>query len=261
MLSTARNRYLLTRVEQTLDQVIASQREAMKLGGYRPIRAGVAFGEGSLLPPLRLTTPGGAKVQVRGKIDRVDALPGAGDAAVFDYRLSVEPLSIQRVYHGLSLQLLTYLLLLQGAGEELAGRPLTPTAAFYLQLLRSFGDVKHPDEALDPSDPRYLLAHKPRGVFHARALPDLDSGCGEGFSMAVAAYIKKDGTFGAIADQIISGKIDVAPYRLNRVSPCPGCEYRGVCRFETSVNSYHHLASMDRGQVLEKLGQEARDEK
>ena len=45
MLSTARNRYLLRRVEKTLQEVIAAQQAMMKHSRYRPSRVGVAFGE------------------------------------------------------------------------------------------------------------------------------------------------------------------------------------------------------------------------
>ncbi|MDB5171885.1 MAG: ATP-dependent deoxyribonuclease subunit, partial [Phycisphaerales bacterium] len=232
MLGSARNRYLLARVERTLEQVLATQRELMKRSRFRPAHAGVAFGEGGRLPALRVTTPRGHEVNLHGKIDRVDTHQDDGKFAVFDYKLSVAPLSLQKVYHGLSLQLLTYLLVLQSGGEQFAGRPLSPAAGFYLQLLRFFGDVKHPDEALDPTDPRFLLALKPRGVFHADSLSDFDAECSEGPSIVVQAYVKKDGSFGyrdssdvaeaeefhallehvrrrigEIADQVVSGTI------------------------------------------------------
>ncbi|MDB5289756.1 MAG: ATP-dependent deoxyribonuclease subunit [Phycisphaerales bacterium] len=282
MLGSARNRYLLSRVERTLEQVLATQREMMKRSRFRPAHTGVAFGEGGRLPALVVTTPRGNEVSLHGKIDRIDTHQDDGKFAVFDYKLSVSPLSLQKVYHGLSMQLLTYLLVLQSGGEALAGRPLTPAAGFYLQLLRFFGDVKHPDEALDPADPRFFLSLKPRGVFHSDALPDLDTDCAEGHSMVVQAYVKKGGSFGyrdtsdvaeaeeflallahvrrrigEIADQILSGTIDITPSRLNRESPCPQCEFRGVCRFETTVNRYRILPAMKRDDVLVKLKEEA----
>lgn len=281
MLGSARNVYLLGRIERTIEQVIASQRHLMSRCAYRPLRAGLAFGPESALPPIAVSTPRGAQVDVSGKIDRIDALPESGDAIAIDYRLSASALSMQEIYHGLSLHLLAYLLALEGAGGELATQPLTPTAAFCLQLLRFYKTVKHPDDAPDPADPVTLLSPKPRGIFSSRALTDLDNACGEGWSDVVSAYLKKDGSFGyidksdaaapedfkallrhararigQIADEILSGRIDVAPYRLSNQSPCARCEYRGVCRFETSVNGYRHLPSMNRAQVMEQIRQE-----
>jgi ATP-dependent helicase/nuclease subunit B len=285
MLSNARNRYLLHRVERTLRQLIASQRELMNHSKFRPEMAGVSFGAAGPLPALELTTPQGAKVSLEGKIDRIDTLPGGDQVIAFDYRLAVGPLSLQKVHYGLSLQLLTHLLVLEAYGQQLAGRSLKPSAAFYLQLLRSLGDVDHPDEALDPDDPRYLLALKPRGIFDGRALGALDTELSEGRSMAIAAYVNKQGGFGyrgstdvadgaefsalllrvrerigTLADQIIAGRIEVTPFRLSTESPCPRCEFRGVCRFETSVNHYTILEPLGREQVLERAREQAQRE-
>jgi ATP-dependent helicase/nuclease subunit B len=282
MLSSARNAYLLARVEKTLREVVAAHREMLRHGQFRPAQSGVTFGgagssRGSL-PPLRVTTPGGEEVVLKGRIDRVDLLPGGADAAVFDYRLGSRVLSLQEVYHGLSLQLLTSLLVLDAEGAA-GGQKMTPAAAFYFQMARGIGDVKHPSEALDPSDPKYLLRVKPRGVFDGTYLPGFDSALEPGDkSDVLAVQITKDGRFGnrrssdvadrtqfrgllthvrgqlgALADGVLSGEVGVTPYRLNLDTPCPGCGYRSVCRFDPAVNRYHHLAPMSKEQVLDKV--------
>lgn len=287
MLSTARNKYLLGRIERTLEEIVASQAEMMRRGQFRPAFTGVEFGETGRLPALRVTTPAGREAVVRGAVDRVDLLPDGQHAAVFDYKMSTGALAMQDVYHGLSLQLLTYLLVLQAGGEELAGKPLTPVAAFYLPLLRRMNDVEHPDEALDPDDPRYPLRVKPRGVFDADFLPAFDSSLDRGFSDVVSAYVSKDGTLGRrsssdvaepaefaallafvrkrigeLADGIVAGVVDVLPYRMNRETPCPRCEYRSVCRFEPSINRYNNLEPIRREDALSRMseGEAARGE-
>jgi ATP-dependent helicase/DNAse subunit B len=279
MLSTARNKYLLGRVERTLNEVVASQAEMMRRGQFRPSFTGVAFGEKGALPALRVTTPHGRHAVLHGSIDRVDVLPGGTHAAVFDYKLSAGPLSMQDVYYGMSLQLLTYLLVLQANGAELAGQPITPVAAFYLPLVRRIRDVKHPEDATSPDTPKFHLRVKPRGVFDATYLDALDQSLENGaFSDVVVAYKSKDGglgrrnasdvadpaefaallsfvmrRIGQLADQIVAGRVDIAPYWINRQTPCGRCDYRSVCRFETSVNRYTILQPLRREDVLKKL--------
>jgi ATP-dependent helicase/nuclease subunit B len=278
MLSTARNKYLLGHIERTVEQIVASQAEMMRRGQFRPSSTSVEFGATGRLPALRLRTPAGRDAVLRGSIDRVDLLPGGQHAAVFDYKLSAGPLAMQEVYYGLSLQLLTYLLVLEANGEELSGRALTPVAAFYLPLLRRMGDVDHPDEALDPADPRFHLRVKPRGVFDATYLPAFDAELTQGASDVVAAHIKKDGglgyrnatdvadpaefaallryvhrRLGELADEIVAGPVDVTPYRINRATPCPRCDYRSVCRFEPSINRYNSLQPMRREEALANM--------
>lgn len=278
MLSTARNKYLLGRVERTLNEFVASQAEMMRRGQFRPSFTGVGFGEKGPLPALRVTTPAGRTAVLSGRIDRVDVLPAGEHVAVFDYKLAAGPQSMQDVYYGLSLQLLTYLLVLQANGGELAGRKLSPVAAFYLPLIRKVRDVKHPDEALDPATPRFHLRAKPRGVFDATYLDAFDAELEAGRSDVVAAYRNKAGglghrdtsdiadpaefaallghvrrRLGELADQIVAGRVDVAPYWINRRTPCGQCDYRSVCRFETSVNRYTQLQPMGRQDVFRRI--------
>ena len=277
MLSSARNAYLLDRVEKTLREVIAAHREMLRRGSFRPTKAAVSFGAGpgAALPPLKVPTPRGAELSVSGTIDRVDVSASGAEVTAFDYRLGSRTLSLQEVYHGLSLQLLTGLLALSDAAD----RP-RPAAAFYLQTTRALGLVKHPDEALDPADPRYLLRVKPRGVVEASFVPALDAGLGEGMSEVLNVSVKKDGTFGnrrgsdvaqkqefdallahvrkrlgQLADGILSGEIAVRPYRINTDTPCPQCNYRAVCRFDPAVDRYNHLTPLTKDQVLTQLAQ------
>jgi ATP-dependent helicase/nuclease subunit B len=276
MLGSARNRYLLDRSAKVLRRTALAQRELLKRGLFRPRHVGVTFGSGGAgLPALRVSTPRGAEALVHGKIDRVDCVESNGDAAVIDYRLGEGRLHIGSVLHGLSLQLLTYLLVLESNGATLAGKNLDPAAAFYLQLVRRIEDVKHPSEAPDPSDPKWHLKLKPRGLFDRRCLGALDRELFSGQSEVVQAFIKQDGALGRrntsdvaessefrellklvaaklgeLADGILSGRIDVTPYRLNDTSPCPRCEYKSVCRFDPAINRYNHLKPIGREEVF-----------
>jgi ATP-dependent helicase/nuclease subunit B len=295
MLSSARNRYIVQRIERTLEQVAASLREMESRGRLRPARTGVTFGDTGTLPAYQVRTPGGGELRLSGRIDRIDLLRpngsadggsadggsadggsadgGAGGSAggdapavvAFDYKLSAGPLPLGNLYHGLSLQLLTYLLVLQANGEQLVGKPLTPAAAFYYQVLRGLSPVDHPDDAVDPSDPRFHLRHKPRGVFDGKFFDSLDAEAAPGkASNVLAAHLKKDGQFaallsfvharlGRIGDQIMAGEVGLHPYRIGRKTPCPQCEFRPVCRFEPGVNSYRHLVPLRRLDALEKI--------
>jgi ATP-dependent helicase/nuclease subunit B len=275
MLSSARNRYLLDRTRKTLDLAAKAQREIARRGLFRPAHVGVVFGKGAAMPALRIATPAGAEVFLRGTIDRVDRVEGSQDAAVIDYRTGPSRLPIGMVLHGLSLQLLAGLLVLEANGERLSGRNLDPAAAFYVQLVRKIESVSHPDEAPQPADPRWHLKLKPRGLFDRRCLGALDKGLTQGPSEVVSASINKDGSLGrrassdvadgeefrailrsvaqklaGLGDGILSGTIDIAPYRLNQNSPCPRCEYRSVCRFDPAINKYNHLKNLSRADVL-----------
>jgi ATP-dependent helicase/nuclease subunit B len=283
MLSTARNQYLLQHVEKTIGQVVDGQRACARRGKFKPWKAELAFGISDApdsLPAFELPTPNGNIVTLHGKIDRVDLIEDQAAFAVIDYKLSGNALDLKRVYHGISLQLLTYLLVLQNAGQQLGqAQPLTPAAAFYVKLLRKLEAVAHPDEATKPDDQKFDLKVKPRGIFDRRFASALDDQLESGQSDVVQLFIKKDGGVGSksdaaepepfaallalvrrrigeLADEIIDGQISVAPYRLGLTTPCPTCAYRAVCRFDPVTDGYRSLASLSREQVIERAVEE-----
>jgi ATP-dependent helicase/DNAse subunit B len=53
--------------------------------------------------------------------------------------------------------------------------------------------------------------------------------------------------------EILSGKIDIHPYRLSGEHACKYCKYKPVCRFDWQVNDYSFLESVDKLKVLEKI--------
>ena len=282
MLSTARNRYLLDHAERTLALVANTQKTAAGRGSFRPAFLDVRFGPGDKLPPIAIQTPAGNQTLLSGKIDRIDLHPD-GSACAIDYRLRASALNAAGAYHGLSLHLLTYLLLMEKHGAQLGGnQTLTPAAAFCVQLLRSV-ERDDPETAPSPDDPQFHLRTKPRGLFDHRIAQHLDTNLTEGSSDVVHLFIKKDGSVGRanqtdsvpadqfpkllrhverriaqLTDEIIAGKIDIRPYRIGTETPCPHCEFRPLCRLEPSPGCYDDLEPMNREQFFERIADESR---
>jgi len=278
--SGARGKYLMERTRKTLVEFLASQRELIRRGRFRPAFSALTFGAGSPVPALQLISEKGTQLSVQGRIDRVDLLEGGRDVCVMSYRLKAASLSLDAVYNGLSLQLLTSLLALQANGTQLTGKPLGAAGAFTLQVPRALQDVSHPDDpkALAPDHPGFHLATKPRGIFSSRQLHQFDSDLQTGRSQVLQVLVKKDGELGAstysdvadeaefqsllkyverqigaLADRISAGDIAIAPYLLGDKSPCAHCDYQSVCRFQVPVNSYRKLKTAGRTGVLSLL--------
>ena len=279
MLSSARNKYLLGRIERTLAQVIASQRTLAERQSLRPARTGVKFGSPAdkLQSPL-IVTPSKNEVRLHGKIDRVDIVPGQALFSIVDYKSGNSSIKFQEVFHGLSMQLLAYMLVLR---ENNAGQKLTPIGAFYQRVTRSLASAKHPSEVADPASDEFMLRQQPRGIFHAGHLSHFDQQLQGGASLAVNAYVTKDNQLGKretsdaadpqeieqlldfvkqkiadLADDLMAGVIAVTPYRLGTVTPCARCDFRSVCRFEVGINRYHNLEPMKRSDVMQAIAGE-----
>jgi len=58
-----------------------------------------------------------------------------------------------------------------------------------------------------------------------------------------------------LAEEIISGKIDIKPYRMGEERACKYCKYKQLCRFDWQVNEYNFLESLNKTEVIEKRGQ------
>jgi ATP-dependent helicase/nuclease subunit B len=278
-LAEGRNQYLLAKIERALDQVIGAQKAAAQRGQFKTALARVEFGLGEKsLPPLVIATPSGGEIHLSGRIDRVDILEQSASFAILDWRLGGGDVNLNRVRHGLSLQLLICLLALDAHSPRLVGKKLTPAAALYVKLLRQLDRVSHPDESPAPEDPKFHLVVKPRGIVSETFLNAFDAAHETGHSEVVSAYRKTDHSLGhraktdattadefaslldqvrrlvgEMADQILGGLIDITPYRIGTQTPCPHCAYKSVCRFDPGTNRYRHISPAGREKALDQL--------
>lgn len=232
------------------------------------------------LPALELTLKNGAKVLLRGVIDRIDLMQSSRGivGVVYDYKRSTKAkrLGLDELWHGLALQLAAYLLVLRDHGERIAGARVIPGGAFYLPLLSPLTSVDSPD-AVEKKRP--FSGFGPRGIIDFDWIGELDSELGNGRSNVFSVQISKDGSpgyvnstdvvssgvMGPLLDYVrdkmtelceawIAGEIAVSPYRLGTKSPCAHCDYAAVCRIEQVARSSRRLDAMRREEVLRKLG-------
>lgn len=284
-LSTARDAYLLRRSASRLGRILQAQKRATGNGAVRTKAAELPFGyatEPKSLPALQITTPKGRTVSLRGYIDRVDLAEVADEllGIVVDYKETRDKkLDYARVYHGLSLQLLGYLLVLAEHGHTLTGRPVRPAGALFASLAPRYHVVCHPDS--EPTrevklDGTYLA----RGLLHDAYLSNVGiESPASAWSPFHSIYRNKDGNLGRIdsndavdgpafdamlqqtrqrmgelADGILDGSMPIRPYRLGTFSPCSWCRMPVVCRFESGLCDVQYLETLKRSEIYVRLG-------
>jgi len=284
VLSNSRDAYLYRQSARHLARVIQSQRRVASSGSARPRRVELPFGFDDLggLPALELSTPNGRRVFVRGFIDRVD-LAELGDdllGVVIDYKdTRNKRLDMSRVYYGLSLQLLAYLLVLAKSGQTILARPIQPIGALYVSLASKYQKVDHPAAQEESREAALEGSFRPRGILLADKFHALDRTFDGGRSAEYNIFRKKDGgigyvestdaanvdefrstlehtrtKLGTLADGILDGNVAVKPYRLGDYSPCSWCPMGSVCRFEMGVCDVRFLESLKRSEVFHLLG-------
>ncbi len=275
VLGEGRNAYLLDRSRGHLARVTRWQRNAARAGQFRPRWTEYPFGYDEARR-LTLRTPAGRTIHLRGRIDRVDVAELGNEllGLVIDYKRTTDRrLDLTQVLHGLTLQLVGYLLALQQSGHSLAGRPIRPVASLYLPLLEPFQSVRHPSEQKKSS-------FRLRGVVDRSALEAIDRSVEPGVgSEFLSARLKKDGTpdarcdlaehaelqeliafvgwrMGELADRLIGGDISVDPYRLRLKMPCSFCEYRPVCRYEILLQPPRQIDPLMRGDIFKEMARQ-----
>jgi ATP-dependent helicase/nuclease subunit B len=245
--------------------------------GFDPTAVELGFGlKESSLPAWRLDFADGKALLLRGRIDRVDLcrVPETGEtlAVVVDYKSSPRKLEPLKVAHGLQLQLLSYLNVLQAqrnaaGSSSLFPSTLRPAGVFYVNLHRASASGGTRAEALAENDASRRAAYQHTGRFDFAQLNHFDRQTTGGPSGQFRYKINKDGQpakrgnealptveFTALLAQvesslrrlgadIFAGDIRVAPVRLSASQcACDRCEFRPICRFDPWTEPFRKLS-------------------
>jgi ATP-dependent helicase/nuclease subunit B len=208
-----------------------------------------------------------------GKIDRIDTVKTNGQTAavIFDYKRSEKSFSWSKFYNGLDIQLPIYILAAQNASKSQYPKVI---GAFYMPIE---ANPKKADFA-DIQKRAGKFARKAKGIFDGHFASYFDTAENAGENPFYNFFLKDGQPYGnyskrgalkpndfemvmrfaekkivELAQAIVSGKIDVKPYRLSRESPCKYCDYKSLCRFDPLINNYNAIEQVSKTQLLEKL--------
>lgn len=258
LLSTARYRHISRKLQRTLDRAVLMLAEHARRSSFRPVGLEMGFGSGEVLPPVKVPLPGGQELQLVGRIDRIElARTDAGAyLRVIDYKSGDNKIDLSEIYHGLRLQLLTYLHVALTYSEQICGQAGRPAGILYFTVkepLIKGGGPMTPDDI----EKEIFKRLKMKGFLLAD--PDvfqlMDNRLEDGKSDLFSVQIKKDGEFsknssvitaegfellrshltGVFAktgEAILNGRVEIAPYRRKNQAACTFCPFKPVCQFD-----------------------------
>ncbi|WP_406677805.1 helicase-exonuclease AddAB subunit AddB [Moorella sp. ACPs] len=270
--SSARYNYLRKKLEQTLKRVLEVLNEHARRGEFRPLAVEAYFGMRGDLPPLVLEAVPGRQVILEGRVDRIDVARYQDRAyvRVIDYKSSQTGLELDRVYHGLSLQLPLYLQAALAAAPALLGEAAEPAGILYFAvrnpILRQRAPVRETAEVArlrrQALKMRGLLLAEPEIIRLMDKAVDLTPDL-------LPVRLNKDGSLrrgapaatreqitlllalalaraASLAGDILSGRIEISPYRQDKATGCDFCPYRPVCCFDLQIpgGTYRRLARL-----------------
>ncbi len=276
---SAHNVFIIRCAAEVLEDCVLAIAEMVRAGSFRPCCSEVSFGKvrDSVINigEYRIKLKNGRAVTLDGKIDRIDVAESGGEktAIIFDYKRRGKSFSWSQFIHGLDMQLLIYMLAVKN-GDNPEHIIRNAVGAFYMPV-----EVSPAKSTIDEMSERAEgFNYKARGIFNGEFFRQLDERAYKN-SKFYNFYVTKNGQpYGnyekqgalrpadfetalkftekkiiQLSEEILSGRIEVKPYRLNQKSPCSFCKYKAVCRFDWQINEYNFLEPLGKLKVLEKI--------
>ena len=282
--STPRYKYFTERLKRVLKKTIYVIVEQMKNSGFEPFGYEVSFGnKDGDYPPIRVELSTGEIVNLVGRIDRVDKLICEGEEfyRIIDYKSGNKDFKLSDVYYGLQIQLLTYLDAMlrnertlskessNSLKNEISEEPIFPAGILYFKIDDPVIKAKNnlDEEELEKA---IMKALKMKGLLLAdtKIIREMDRNI-EGASLVIPASIKKDGELGSrssvataeqfdmllnhvkenlikTCEQMLSGEIDIKPYKKKDATPCSYCEYTSICQFDPTLKENNYKIIKDK---------------
>ncbi len=284
LISSARYRYVKKKLERVVRKAVDVLSEHAARSSFRPVGLEMGFGSNEHLPPLRIKIGKENLMEITGRIDRVDAAKEGENnyLRVIDYKSNRAELKLEDIYHGLNLQLLTYLEVCLKNSSRLTSGEAFPGGMFYFRVDSPLLPWK---EDLDPKRIKKAVVRELRmkGIVLAdtKVVRLMDSKLVSGSSDLIYVTLKKDGSFRSgspvitqkqfkalrrhlyvtleeVGRRILNGEVSILPYKKNNFTSCQHCSYRPVCKFDTLLegNRYRMLASCSDEEIWKLLGKE-----
>lgn len=285
LLSSNRHSYIKRKLEQIISRASIILSEHAKVSGFSPVGLELAFGPKKELPPLSFKLRNGTKMELIGRIDRVDKAKDENGVylRIIDYKSSAKEVNLGEVYYGIALQMLTYLDILVHHSTSLIGEEATPAGVLYFHVHNPMLSAKK-IMTIEDIEKELFKKFKMNGLVlgeeNAIKMMDLNLDLGT-TSNIIPAKINKDGSFAKhskiaskqefegisnylhhlyvkTGNAITEGNVAISPYKLKDRTPCTFCAYKSVCQFDESMeeNQFRLLVPKSKEQALDLMKKE-----
>ena len=266
--SSARNRYMITRVKRILRRTVWALQEQLKCGKYEPEQFEISFAMEDQLKAIHFELSEDEKLRLKGRIDRVDRYEEEDKiyVKVIDYKSGNTSMDLIALYHGLQLQLIVYLnAALEIEQREHPEKQVEPAGVFYYHVKDPLCEGTS-DEEEESIAQKILQELKVNGLVREdkKIILDMDESLKPGKkSLTIPVTLNKDGSLSRysqtatkeqfqvlseyvnskiteIGRRILEGETAVNPYRLRKRTACDYCSYRGICGFDEKIPGYEY---------------------
>ena len=282
--STAKYQFLTSRLKKVIFQSLKYILKTIILSDFDVLGNEVEFKQGATYPPIEIALEGKQKLQIIGKIDRIDIAENEEGKyiRIIDYKSSVKNIDLNEMMAGIQIQLLTYL---DAAAKH---EEADPAGVLYFNLIEPV--IKHKNKNLteEQLEEEIKKNFRMNGLVlgDVRVVQMMDHSLTKGKSEMIPAYIDAKGEVSKaksssvdmtefqllqkqinkilkqIAQGMLTGNIDPKPVYLEKKksTPCMYCNYKSICGFnpELKGNGYTYVPNLDKNVILDKLKSETR---
>ena len=277
--ATAKYKVLVRRLKRIITKALKYVIITIVNSDFEVSGTEVEFGEKGKYEPIILELDNGKKIEITGKIDRIDTAKNEDGKylRIIDYKSSAKNIDLNEVYAGLQIQLLTY------TDAICRKEDIMPAGIFYFSLLEQMANA---DKRLNEDEIEEMIRKnfKMKGLIIAdvKIIKMNDNTLKSGTSNLVPAGITTKGeinqrntngvkqeefkilqeyiykTIKDISKEILSGKIDLKPYNKQGKTPCEYCEYKTICGFNPKLNNnkYNYIDKKTKDDILNKMKNE-----
>lgn len=274
--ATVKYKILIQRLERMVTKALKYIVESLVYSDFNVEGTEVEFDNGKEYRPIEITLENGKRIEIRGKIDRVDiARTSDGNyLRIIDYKSSARNVDLNEVYAGISIQLLTYL---DAICEE---KDLMPAGILYFNLIEKNVNPKVKTEEAIEEEIRKQFKMKGLILADIEVMKMQDNNLKEGKTSKIIpagisgkGAINKRDTNGVeqeefevlqkyigkiikeIGKEILQGKIDLKPTNYKGKTPCRYCEYHAICGFDArnNKNKYEYIENLSKDDIIRKM--------
>ncbi len=247
----------------------------LSISSFEVLGNEMSFSNRGEYPAITLNLDDGRKVEITGKIDRVDIakMSDGKYIRIIDYKSSAKNIELNQVLAGLQIQLLTYMDAITKIEDVL------PAGILYFNLLEPVVK-KNKNFSNEDIEEEIKKQFKMKGLVLAdiNIIKLMDNKLETGYSNILPVYVGKDGVSPSkssiatkeefykmqkyinrlikqISKEILSGKIEIKPYfdAKSKKTPCEYCAYKPICKFDTNQNEYEYIGNLSWEECINKI--------
>lgn len=208
-------------------------------------------------------TVGDTALDLTGRIDRIDLSDDGKYFLIVDYKTGKAALKLEKIFHGLSLQLAVYLNSAQKL-PEIDGREGVAMLYCLLKIPSTKGDTD--DEARKKSVDELKM---PGLIRVDESIRDAIDSTGNFVEMKknnqvgsdelrlIVNYAEK--ILLSTAEKILDGCIDIKPAKSSQEDACEYCLFSALCNFDRAINETTTVTKGKRAEILKQMSDFVQD--